>query len=432
MAENVFSEISIHKKTTVFEAELIEKPQKISRVKSVLKYLGPAFIVSVAYMDPGNFATNISAGSIYNYSLIWVILCSNLMAIFLQGLSAKLGIASGHNLPQMCAKVFHKKLNWLLWGIAEVAAIATNLAEILGGTLGLYLLFNIPLVFAAIITGFLSFIIACLQKYGQRVIEIVIFSFVAVVCMAYAVELILSKPDWISVGIHAILPSIPDSRALYIAVGMLGATVMPHVIYLHSQLVQCRNKSCCDEDKVRHLKMERMDILVAMNIASIINVAIVIVSAAVFYKNGMVVETIEQAHKSLSPLVGALSSGAFGMALIASGLSSSAVGTMAGETIMRGFANKSIPSSVSRLLTIIPAILIIISGINPMKALVFSQVFLSFSLPAAIIPLIIISSRKDIMGFLVNKPITNVIGWVLTSIIVILNLMLIIVNLLGI
>lgn len=343
------------------------------------------------------------------------------MAIFLQSMSAKLGIATGYNLPQMCGKVFTRKTNWCFWVVAELAAMATDLAEFLGGTLGFYLLFHIPMAYAGMITAILTFLIVYMGKYGQRVVEIIISILIAIICMSYTLELFLAQPDWTSAGLHTLIPSLPDGEAILIAVGMLGATVMPHVIYLHSQLVQHRNKDLTEEDKKRHYKMERIDITIAMNIAFVVNAAMVIVSAAVFYRNGMSVDTIEKAHQSLSPLLGAASSGAFGLALIASGLSSSAVGTMAGQTIMQGFVGLKISDFATRLVTMFPGMLIIILGINPMQALVLSQVTLSFMLPVAVIPMLLITKRKDIMGSLVNKPVTNVVGWIITSVIIAAN-----------
>lgn len=394
----------------------------LGKIRLLLKFLGPAFIVSVAYIDPGNFATNISGGSIFNYNLVWVILWSNLMAIFLQSMSAKLGIATGHNLPEMCGRIFPRKVNWFLWICAEFAAMATDLAEFLGGTLGLYLLFRIPMVYAGLLTGLITYLIVYLEKYGQRVVEAIISALVAVICIAYSIELFLAKPEWGAVGLHTLIPSLPNGQAVLIAVGMLGATVMPHVIYLHSQLVQSRNiEGDTLEQKQKHFKMEKIDITIAMNLAFIVNAAMVVVSAAVFYRNGMAVDTIEQAHKSLEPLVGSLSSGAFGIALLASGLSSSAVGTLAGQTIMKGFVNLNIPLNVRRLITMAPAMIIIILGINPMKALVLSQVSLSFALPLAIIPMMLITGRKDLMKDLVNKKFTKVVGWLITIIIIGLN-----------
>lgn len=407
------------------------KRNSIGRIRTVLKFLGPAFIVSVAYIDPGNFATNISGGSKFNYNLLWVILWSNLMAIFLQSLSAKLGIATGYNLPQMCGKVFSRRVNWFFWIVAELAAIATNLAEFLGCTLGLYLLFRIPMAFAGLITAVLTFFIVYMGRYGQRFLEGIISILVAVICISYTMELFLAKPDWTSAGLHVLMPSLPNGEAVMIAVGMLGATVMPHVIFLHSQLVQQRNKDLTEAQKKKHFKLERLDITIAMNIAFVINAAMVVVSAAVFYRNGMVVNTIEQAHQSLSPLLGAASSGAFGLALVASGLSSSVVGTMAGTTIMQGFVGLKINDNVTRIVTMLPAMLIIILGINPMQALVLSQVVLSFILPVAIIPMLLITKRKDLMGSLVNKPATNVVGWIVTSVILVANAVLLVLTFSG-
>lgn len=411
------------------EAIVINKRYDMSvldKIKNFLKYLGPAFIVSVAYIDPGNFATNIAGGSTFNYNLIWVILWSNIMAIFLQTLSAKLGIATGFNLSQMCRQVFSKRVNWFLWGISCITAMATTLAEFLGATLGLYLLFRIDMIYAGIATVFLTFFIVNMQKYGQRVVEIIITVLVAVICAAYTLEVFLAKPEWVSVVSHTMMPSIPNGNALLIAVGMLGATVMPHVIYLHSSLVQPRNTNCTLKEKIQHFKMEKIDIIIAMNIAFLVNAAMLIVSAAVFYKQGIIVDSIEQAHRSLHPLLGTLSSGAFGMALLASGLSSSTVGAMAGESLLDGFVNLKININIRRIITMAPGMIIILLGINPMKALVLSQVILSFALPAAIIPLMIISSKKKLMGSFVNNTSTKIVGWFIASIIIILNILLLI------
>ncbi|MGE4485229.1 MAG: Nramp family divalent metal transporter [Oscillospiraceae bacterium] len=397
------------------------RPKIKDKFLYLLKFLGPAFIVSVAYIDPGNFATNISGGSIFNYSLIWVILWSNLIAIFLQIMSAKLGIATGRNLTQMCKEVFSKRLNWLFYFIATIAAMATTMAEFLGGVLGFYLLFGMPLSYAVILTAIVTFFITYLQKYGQRLVEIIITILVAVICAAYTIELFLAKPDWTQVALHTLIPSLQNGQAVLIAVGMLGATVMPHVIYLHSQLVQSRNHDIEIEKKKRHLHMEKIDIVIAMNIAFIVNAAMVVVSASVFFSRGMVVDSIELAHKSLEPLLGALSSGAFGIALLASGFSSSTVGAMAGETVMDGFVDFKLPLNLRRIITMLPGVIVILAGVNPMKALVLSQVSLSFALPSAIIPMLIITSKKQYMGELVNKKWVNVIGVLIVSLIIIFN-----------
>jgi manganese transport protein len=417
------SESQLKLKMPAVGIDIRQNERKIVK-RNILKFIGPAFIVSVAYIDPGNFATNISGGSMFGYSLVWVILWSNVMAIFLQCLSAKLGIATGRNLPEMCAVIFKKRTNWALWIGAELTAMATDLAEFLGGTLGFYLLFHIPMFYAGLLTGVVTFIICNLEKFGQRVVEQVIGILVAVISVAYGLELFLAKPDWAQVGIHVLIPSVPNEDALLIAVGMLGATVMPHVIYLHSQLVQCRNCNLTSEQKRKHIKMERIDIIVAMNVAFIVNAAMVIVSAAVFCKNGIAVGTIEQAHKSLEPLLGPLSSGAFGIALLASGLSSSAVGTMAGQTVMKGFVGLNIPLKARQLVTMLPALVIIAVGVSPMKAIIISQVALSFSLPLAIVPLLIITGRRDLMGEFVNSRLVKIIGIIVASFVIGLNIIL--------
>jgi manganese transport protein len=423
-----------------FSVELTLKPQQhlsimkakkpafknLSGFIQLSKFLGPAFIVSVAYIDPGNFATNISGGSIFNYSLVWVILWSNLMAIFLQIMSAKLGIATGTNLTLMCKQVFSKKTNWFFYIIATVAAMATTMAEFLGGVLGFYLLFGIPLTYSVVLTALVTFAIIYLQKYGQRVVEIIITLLVAVICISYTIELFLAKPDWQQVALHTLVPSLPNGQAVLIAVGMLGATVMPHVIYLHSQLVQCRNEQMSTvEEKKRHLKMEKIDVFIAMNIAFIVNAAMVVVSASVFHSRGLLVDSIEQAHRSLEPLLGSLSSGAFGAALLASGFSSSSVGAMAGETIMDGFVDFKIPVFLRRLIVMLPGIIIIFAGVNPMKALVLSQVCLSFVLPVTIISMLIITGKKELMGDFVNKPFVKFMGWTIAAVIIAMNAVLI-------
>ena len=409
----------------------VEKTKLFSKMKQIFKFLGPAFVVSVAYIDPGNFATNISGGSTFNYELIWVVLWSNIIAIFLQIMSAKLGIATGHNLPEMCAKVFPRRTNWIFWIVAEFGAMATDLAEFMGGTLGLYLLFNIPMVYAGLLTGVLTFIIVYTEKYGQKVVEVIIMLLVTVITITYTLELFLAKPDWGQVGLHTLIPMLPNGAAVYIAVGMLGATVMPHVIYYHSQLVQSRITGSSDKEKLKHLRMEKIDISIAMNIAFIVNAAMVVVAAAVFYRHGVQVTTINQAQESLKPLLGSLSSVVFGIALLASGLSSSAVGTMAGQTIMKGFVNLNIPMNLRRLITMAPAMIIICLGVNPINALILSQVALSFILPFAIVQMLVISNRKDLMGILVNKRLTKIIGVLIAIMIILFNAALVYLTITG-
>lgn len=400
-----------------------------SKTKGLLGFLGPAFVVSVAYMDPGNFGTNISGGSRFAYDLVWVILWSNIMAIFIQILSAKLGIATGVNLADHCGRLFSRPVNWGLWSIATVAAMATDLAEFLGGVLGFHLLLKVPLVWAAVLTGFVTYGICHMQKYGQHVVERIIAVMVAVISVAYVGELFIANPDWGQVGYHLVMPKLTADSVL-VAVGMLGATVMPHVIYLHSNLVQPRRSKDMEHCR-HHLKMAKLDVFVAMNMAFIVNAAMVIVSAAVFNGNGLEVDSIEGAYSTLKPLLGDMAAGAFGMALLASGLSSSTVGTMAGEVILAGFVGFDIPASIRRIITMLPGMAILMSGINPMEALVYSQVTLSFALPAAVIPLMIVTSRADIMGQFKNGRSTKVMGWTIAGMILAMNAILLYLLLIG-
>ncbi|BCV25869.1 divalent metal cation transporter MntH [Gelria sp. Kuro-4] len=392
------------------------------QIKSLFQYLGPAFVVSVAYIDPGNFGTNISGGSLYNLDLLWVILASNLVAIFMQILSAKLGIATGMNLPQLCGRTFTRPVNWVLWCLAQVAAMATDLAEFLGAALGFNLLLAIPLGWAGLLTGLVTFVLVHLEKYGHRLVEGVVFALIAVISGAYFVELFLAQPDWSQVVYHAVVPRL-TRNSLFVAVGMLGATVMPHVIYLHSHLIQSRRQTGAANLR-RHLFLEKIDVFLAMNTAFVINAAMVVVSAAVFHNRGLTVLSIEEAHRTLQPLLGSLSSTAFAIALLASGLSSSAVGTMAGQVVMDGFVDLKIPIVWRRLLTMAPALIIIGLGLDPMYMLLLSQVILSFTLPAAIIPLLVLSSRRAVMGDMVNTPAVRIVGWLMAGAVIFLNLLL--------
>lgn len=390
------------------------------KTHGLIKFLGPAFIVSVAYMDPGNFGTNISGGSNFGYMLIWVILWSNLMAIFIQILSAKLGIATGDSLPNHCGHYFSRPVNWGLWSIATLAAMATDLAEFLGGVLGFHLLLGIPLVWAAVLTVVVAYGICHMEKYGHIVVERVITAMVAVISAAYVFEMFFASPDWGKVAYHLAVPMLTGD-SLLVAAGMLGATVMPHVIFLHSQLVQPRR--CDDIEHCRHhFKMAKLDVFIAMNMAFVVNAAMVIVSAAVFNTSGHDVDSIEGCYQTLKPLLGGWAQFAFGAALLASGLSSSSVGTMAGQVILSGFVGLDIPVNIRRVITMLPGFLILTAGVNPITALVLSQVALSFALPAAIIPLMLITASKKVMGEFVNSKLTNIAGWGIVGLIVSLNM----------
>lgn len=403
----------------------------IRGIPGSLAFFGPAFIVSVAYIDPGNFSANIAGGSKYGYALLWVILWSNIAAIFLQTMSARLGIACGRSLPEMCAVIFPKKINILFWLTAELAAMATDLAEFLGGTLGFHLLFGIPMLWAALLTGLITYLICCLERYGQRAVELVIALLIAVICACYIAEIFFSSPDMGAALYHTAVPSLPDGGAVLIAAGMLGATVMPHVIYLHSSLVLSRNGDRSEAGLRRQLRFEKIDIAVAMNTAFLVNAAMLLVSAAVFCKNGICVTSIEQAKRSLEPLLGRMSGFAFGAALIASGLSSSAVGTLAGQSIMKGFIGLNIPVNLRRLVTMLPALVIIALGVSPMRALLLSQVALSFILPVPIIQLLAVADRRDLMGAFVNTRAERIFGAAAAAAVTALNAALIIISLLG-
>lgn len=398
------------------------------RDAQVWYYFGPAFVASIAYIDPGNFAANIQGGTEFGYNLLWVLLWSNAMAILVQYLAAKLGIATGRTLPQNCRELFSRRTNFGLWLAAELSALATDLAEFLGAALGFYLLFNLPMLPSALLTGGLVFLILTTELYGFRKLEQVIMLFVAAIATCYAVEIFLSKPQWGPVFYHVFVPTI-NSRSIYLAVAMLGATVMPHVVYLHSALVQSRAKEDANHPepwlkKLHHAKYELIDVLVAMNGAWLVNSAMIIMAAAVFFHAGRPVLTIEQAHETLKPLLGRLSAGAFAFALLCSGLSSSTVGTMAGQVIIEGFLNVRFSIFIRRLITMIPAIVVIAIGLDPLKVLVLSQVVLSFTLPFALIPLILLTRRKDLMGDLVNRGSTNWLAYVTVSVILALNVLL--------
>lgn len=393
-------------------------------------YFGPAFVASIAYIDPGNFATNIEGGTRFGYQLLWVLLWSNAMAILVQYLAAKLGIATGKTLPQNSRLHFAPLTNFLLWIAAELAAMATDLAEFLGAALGFYLLFHIPLFAAALVTTATVFLMLAVELYGYRRLEQLIMAFVFGIAACYAVEIFLARPEWRSVAHHMIVPHL-SSDSVYVAVAMLGATVMPHVVYLHSALVQHRVKEgefdCAAGQflrRLRHLRYELVDVLAAMNGAWLINSAMIVMAAAVFFGTGHEVASIEQAHETLRPLLGNLSAGAFGLALLFSGLSSSAVGTMAGQVIIEGFLDIKFSIFLRRLLTVIPALVVIGVGLDPLRVLVLSQVVLSFALPFALVPLIVLTRRRKIMGDLTNTGIMNVLAYITAGVIIALNALL--------
>jgi manganese transport protein len=377
--------------------------------RSIWPFLGPAFIACVAYIDPGNFATNIAGGSKFGYTLVWVIVASNLMAMLIQTLSAKLGLATGRNLPEVCRERFPHRVTVGLWVQAELIAMATDLAEFLGAALGIHLLLGIGLFPAAIVTGIVTFAILGLQRYGLRPFEAVITAFVFVIGICYLGELWLAHPPLGTVARHAVVPQFAGDESLLLAVGIIGATVMPHVIYLHSALTQNRVVPRNDDEAKTLYRYTRVDVVIAMTIAGLINVAMLVVAATVFFGSGVTdVGSLERAHRTLQPLLGGASSVLFALALTASGLSSATVGTLSGQVVMQGFLRRRIPVFVRRFVTMLPAFVVIGIGVDPSRTLVISQVVLSFGIPFALVPLVVFTSRRDVMGALVNARTTIV------------------------
>ncbi len=419
--QNKPSSLSDHH--TIQEATaILEGTSKKGFLAKLLPFLGPAFIASVAYVDPGNFATNIAGGAEFGYTLLWVVILSNLMAMLIQALSAKLGIATGQNLAQQCRNAFPRHLVWFMWGLMELVAMATDLAEFLGAALGFNLLFGIPLWIAGLMTAAATFIILGLERYGFRPLEAVITSFVGVVALSYVVETILDKPDWGNVIFHAVVPQFAGAESVLVATGILGATVMPHAIYLHSALTQDRIVVREPLLLKRLFRFEIIDVFIAMGMASLVNGAMLIMAASTFHTQGLShVGTIEQAHITLEPLLGRAASLVFALSLLASGLSSASVGTMAGQVIMQGFLHFDIPVWVRRLVTMLPSLVVIFIGLDPTRTLVISQVLLSFGLPFAIIPLVIFTSRRNLMGVLVNSRFTTILASLVAGLIVLLN-----------
>jgi manganese transport protein len=409
---------------TAYDAGLVLRGER-RRGFRILPFLGPAFVACVAYIDPGNFATNIAGGSKFGYTLVWVIVAANLMAMLIQTLSAKLGIATGHNLPEVCREQFSRRTSFALWIQAELIAMATDLAEFLGAALGFHLLLGIELFPAAILTGIAAFLILGLQRFGFRPFEAVIAAIVGIVGACYIGELFYAKPPLGTVAKHALVPQFAGSESVLLAVGILGATVMPHVIYLHSALLQDRVLPKSEEQARRLYRFTRIDVVIAMSIAGFINVSMLVVAASTFFHSGLTnVASLETAHKTLAGLVGGYSSTLFALALLGSGLSSSTVGTLAGQVVMQGFIRRRIPIWVRRLVTMLPALIVIGIGLDPSRTLVLSQVVLSFGIPFALIPLVIFTGKREIMGALVNQRVTTIVAAIIAALISGLNIFL--------
>jgi len=388
----------------------------------LLPFLGPAFVASVAYIDPGNFATNIQAGSKFGLQLLWVIVASNVTAMLVQTLSAKLGIATGRNLAEMCRDQFPRPLVWAMWGVSEIVAMATDLAEFVGAAVGFYLLFGLPLLPAGLLTGAVTFLILAVERRGFRPVEVVITAFVGIIAVCYLIELGLERPPLAAI-LHAVArPGFDGAESVLLAAGILGATVMPHAVFLHSSLTQHRIVAQTPRQMRRLFRFEIVDVMIAMSIAGVVNGAMLVMAATTFHAHGLTqVGTLEEAHRTLVPLLGELSSAVFAVSLLASGLSSSTVGTMAGQVIMQGFLHRRIPVWLRRLVTMLPALVALAVGLDPTRTLVISQVVLSFGLPFALIPLVLFTRRRDLMGDLANHPLTTAAAVLATALIIGLN-----------
>jgi manganese transport protein len=401
-----------------------------ARVGGPLPLLGPAFVASIAYVDPGNFATNIAAGSKYGYLLVWVLLASNLMAMLIQYLSAKSGIATGASLPELCRSHFSQPVVSGLWIQAEIVAIATDVAEVLGGALALRLLFGLPLIAGGIVTAIVAFALLGLQGRGHRPFETAIIGMLGVILIGFLYSLIAGGVDPLSVARGAV-PRFDGSESLLLAAGMLGATVMPHAIYLHGALTNKRYVSDTAEQRQALLRSQRIDVVTAMTMAGLVNLAMLVIAARAFFGRDAAVDTIEKAHTRLSAGLGPTAALLFALALLASGLASSSVGTFSGQIIMQGFLRRHIPLLVRRLVTLSPALVVLALQVDTTRALVLSQVVLSFGIPFALVPLIVLTRRRDVMGSLVNRGSTTVVASVVAGVIIVMNVILIAFTALG-
>jgi manganese transport protein len=380
-----------------------------SRRRPALTLIGPAFVAAVAYIDPGNFATNITAGAQFGYTLVWVIVVANAMAMLVQYLSAKLGVATGRDLPELCREYLPRRVAAGLWVQAELVAMATDLAEFVGAAIGLNLLFGVPLPIAGLITAVVSFGILALEQRGLRRFELAIAALFAVVFLGFAYDLVWVGADAGGIA-EGLVPTFAGSGSVLLAVGIIGATVMPHVIYLHSALTKVRSRSETDVSRRETLRAQRVDVIVALGVAGLINIAMLVLAAALPHRTGLGdADPIVLAHSELGRLVGGGAALAFAVALLASGLSSSSVGTYAGQVVMRGFIRRGLPLFVRRGLTMLPALVVLALGLPATDSLVISQVVLSFGIPFALVPLIMLTRRKDVMGHFVNRRVTTVV-----------------------
>jgi manganese transport protein len=406
-------------------AQYARVPARIS-LKGALPFLGPAFVAAVAYVDPGNFATNISGGAQYGYLLLWVILAANLMAMLIQNLSAKLGVATGKNLPELCREHLPRRVTYGLWIQAELIAMATDLAEFVGAAIALNLLFGVPLFEAGLITSVVAFAVLGLQRRGYRHFEVTIAAMLGVILLGFLYDTLQVGFDLPSAA-KGFVPGFAGGDSVLLATGILGATVMPHVIYLHSALTQRRIPVHDDDDRRRLLRFQRIDVTIAMGIAGLVNMSMLIVAASLFHGAGRTgIDSIEGAHAGFQSLVGSGAALAFALALLASGFASSSVGTYAGQVVMQGFIARTIPLALRRAVTMAPALVILAIGLDPTRSLVISQVVLSFGIPFALVPLVLLTRRREVMGALVNRRITTIVSSLVAALIIALNVFLLI------
>ena len=409
----------------------LERLQSRGRMRTMLAMLGPAFVACIAYIDPGNFATNISAGSTFGYLLVWVLVSANLMAMLIQNLSAKIGIATGKNLAELCREHFRQPVVRGLWLQAEVIAMATDLAEFVGAALALNLLFGVPLFAAGLITAAASFAVLSLQQRGYRRFEVAISFFLLIILLGFLYNSLKIGFDP-GAAAAGLVPSFDGSKSVLLAAAILGATVMPHVIYLHSALTQGRIKPRDDDERRQLLRFQRLDVTVAMGVAGVVNLLMLVVAASLFFGSSLGgTSTIEGAYSGFDQLVGGDAALAFALALLASGFASSSVGTYAGQVVMQGFIGRTIPLALRRAVTMAPALVVLAIGVNPTDALVISQVVLSFGIPFALVPLVLLTRRTDVMGVLVNDRITTLVASLVAALIIALNLFLLIQIVIG-
>jgi manganese transport protein len=369
----------------------------------LLPFFGPAVVTSIAYVDPGNFATNIQAGARYGYELLWVVLAANLVAMLFQALSAKLGIVTGRNLAELCRDRFPRSIVRAMWIISEIAAMATDLAEFLGGAIGFSLLFHLPLLAGMIATAIITYAILAAGRWGFRPVELIIGSLVAIITLFYLIEMFIAPIGWRDAALHMVLPHLSDADSLLLAVGIIGATVMPHALYLHSGLTQDRAAPCDEAQRRLLLRLSNQEVMIALAIAGAVNIAMILMASSAFHAGHRDVAKIETAYRTLVPLLGTTAAGVFLSSLLASGISSSAVGTLAGQMIMQGFVGVHIPIWLRRLVTMVPAFVVVALGVDATHALIISQVVLSLALPIPMTALVIFTSRRDVMGSFVNR-----------------------------